>query len=765
MLIRLKRLTGLTRWAATKGANLQRVTVVYAENGRGKTSLAATLRSLAQADPTPILERRSIGAAEQPRVEFLFSLNGTNTPVSFDSTQWIGAFSDIEVFDTQFVSANVYSGNAIEPEHRRGLHKFVLGASNVQLAHAIDALDAEIRRLGADLKSAEDKLSAITGDSFSLESFLALSSPSDIADQISRQQERVTLAEQVAPVSSTPSFAPITIGSPDIAGLLASLDSSLDDVAAEAESRVRTHINAHLGEHGEDWLARGLDYNPASDLCPFCGQNTSSLTLVEAYRTYFSEAYAAHRERINGLASTLVSTWKEADAEVAQGIIDSNRAIAPFWLQHGVSGPEDKDLVDLISLWAAGRKIIERLFVEKKKDILKSVVPSAKEQAQLADLATALGCVAPYNAAANAADCEVHKQKLAAAGTNLATERTALRRLLVIQQRADPQVEELCLQVMTIRSAKVRKEKDKKIAREALDNATTDLFAKYQAAINKHLERSGCNYRITGTKTVFAGGKPRTEYQLLLNGKSVDLTPPNGSPLAPHFGNTLSDGDRSTLAFALFLARLDLDTDIGKKIVVIDDPMTSLDAHRRAYTRERVCHIARHALQVIVLSHDAHFTRDVWDGIILPKTALTLEAEGDNTVISDWDIVTATQSEYFLRCEMILDCIQGTRTSDRLGTVAVLRPVLEGNLRMRFPRLFPSDKWLGDFISLIRNAPSTSPLARMQPQLQELADINDYTKRYHHDSGPIPGVSQPHLAELQSYCKRTMDLIAGVETT
>lgn len=631
MLTRLTRLTGLTRWAATKGANLQRVTIVYAENGRGKTSLAAALRSLALATPTPLLERRTIGAADPPRVEFLFSINGTNTPITFDGTQWTGSFTDIEVFDTHFVSANVYSGDAIDPEHRRGLHKFVLGAANVQLANAIDTLDAEIRQLGSDLKAEEDRLSAVAGDAFSLESFLKLKAPADIADQIARQKERVALAEQVSPVSSTPSFVPISIGSPDIKGLLDCLVSSLDDVAAEAQQKVRAHISAHLGEHGEEWLAQGVAYSLTSGLCPYCGRGTSSLDLVDSYRIYFSEAYSAHHTRIAGVASALASTWGVADAQVAQGIIASNRAVGPFWIQHGVSGPTDADLVSLVTLWGGGRDIIAQLLAEKQTDILKSVAPTSEERLRLEQLSRALESVAAYNAAATAAATEVQKQKTTAAGTHLGTERTTLRRLVVTQLRSDPQVEAVCQQVLALRKGKATKEKDKRTARETLDAATADLFTRYQAAINKHLERSGCAYRITGTKTVFSGGKPRTEYQLLLNGKPVDLTPPNGSPFAPHFGNTLSDGDRSTLAFALFLARLDLDASIGKKIVVIDDPMTSLDAHRRAYTRERVCHIAAHALQVIVLSHDAHFARDVWDGIIQPKTALALEAEGDNT--------------------------------------------------------------------------------------------------------------------------------------
>lgn len=60
----------------------------------------------------------------------------------------------------------------------------------------------------------------------------------------------------------------------------------------------------------------------------------------------------------------------------------------------------------------------------------------------------------------------------------------------------------------------------------------------------------------------------------------------DGKPLAdrPSFKNTLSAGDRTTLAVAFFLAHLERDTDIGRKIVVLDDPLSSQDAFRRRQT-------------------------------------------------------------------------------------------------------------------------------------------------------------------------------------
>lgn len=46
----------------------------------------------------------------------------------------------------------------------------------------------------------------------------------------------------------------------------------------------------------------------------------------------------------------------------------------------------------------------------------------------------------------------------------------------------------------------------------------------------------------------------------------------------------MSAGDRNTLAIVFFFASLDQDDQIAQKIVIIDDPMTSLDEHRSLTT-------------------------------------------------------------------------------------------------------------------------------------------------------------------------------------
>jgi len=65
MINRLRLLRNIGQFdSVDAGANfpLSRYVVIYAENGRGKTTLTAILRSLASGDHIPIVERRRLAS-------------------------------------------------------------------------------------------------------------------------------------------------------------------------------------------------------------------------------------------------------------------------------------------------------------------------------------------------------------------------------------------------------------------------------------------------------------------------------------------------------------------------------------------------------------------------------------------------------------------------------------------------------------------------------------------------------------------------------
>src|SRR4051812_11692091 len=104
MIQRLQMLRNIGQFdSVTAGANLplERLTVIYAENGRGKTTLAAIFRSLGMGDPLPVNERHRLAAQSAPHV--VIECTGGAQPAVFQANQWNRTLPNVATFDDVFV--------------------------------------------------------------------------------------------------------------------------------------------------------------------------------------------------------------------------------------------------------------------------------------------------------------------------------------------------------------------------------------------------------------------------------------------------------------------------------------------------------------------------------------------------------------------------------------------------------------------------------------------------------------------------------------
>ena len=134
MIDRINLLKNIGQFASVSSGNslpVERLTVIYAENGRGKTNLAAILRSLATGERTPSIERKRFGAHTPPHV--VIQLSDAHNLI-FQAGKWNGQLPNLVVFDDTFVDRNVYSGLAVEVSHRKNMHELVLGVRGVELS-------------------------------------------------------------------------------------------------------------------------------------------------------------------------------------------------------------------------------------------------------------------------------------------------------------------------------------------------------------------------------------------------------------------------------------------------------------------------------------------------------------------------------------------------------------------------------------------------------------------------------------------------------
>jgi wobble nucleotide-excising tRNase len=305
-------------------------------------------------------------------------------------------------------------------------------------------------------------------------------------------------------------------------------------------------------------------------------------------------------------------------------------------------------------------------------------------------------------------------------------------------------------------------ESQKEAARKSLDNHTKGVVKPYEGRINELLEAFNAGFSITETKHGYPGGVATSSYQLLINKIPVDIGDGKTPADQPSFKNTLSSGDRTTLALAFFLAHLERDPAAADTIVVFDDPFNSQDSFRRRQTVHEIMKVGARCAQTVVLSHDATFLKQLWHKA--PPSERVCVGITDNrslgSKLSIMDLEKATQG----RTATDIDDLQTFATNGAgavLDIVRKMRVVLETFCRTTYPTSFGANDWLGEMVGKIRAGGATHPAAALYDELDQ---INGCTSQYHHgeDKDDVtPDQIDP--TELNGYAKRTLRIVNALQ--
>ena len=245
--------------------------------------------------------------------------------------------------------------------------------------------------------------------------------------------------------------------------------------------------------------------------------------------------------------------------------------------------------------------------------------------------------------------------------------------------------------------------------------------------------------------------------------EQVVFTNPNINSKLGNARYSMSEGDKSTIALCFFLARLEL-LGIRDKIIVFDDPLSSFDYSRRSATIFQLAKIANESAQFILLTHDLGFATDFADKCsFIDQITLKIDHNGKSSVLYLHDFnsefLTSTQKDI----EVIKTFMQSGATAefDKREVIRCIRPVLEGVFKSKYFDIIPNDIWLGEIIERIKKSTDGSRLFKVKNFVDDIIELNDYTKSYHHSSGNRRDMDID-LRELKHYVDlliKTIDII------
>jgi wobble nucleotide-excising tRNase len=762
MINRLQLLRNIGQFdSVTSGANipLAPLTVVYSENGRGKTTVAAVLRSLATGDPLPIAERRRLTAQHPPHV--VLECSGGSPPAVFENNAWNCTLTDLVVFDDVFIDQNVHSGLAVQAHHRQNLHELILGAPAVALSRQLQQLVERIEQHNRELRANERAIPTADRGPFSVDNFCALPARPDI-DQAIREGERAlaTAREQDA-IRTTSPFESLSLPEFNLDAIARVLQQDLPALNAATLARVQGHL-AKLGEGGEAWVADGMHRivqrsgGEATRECPFCAQDLQVSPVIQHYQAYFSDAYADLKRMV---ADTLGVVNRTHGSDVPAGFERAVRIAVErrqFWSRFCEVAEFTLDTAAIVRDWRAAREAVVTQLTAKQAAPLEHMEVSTETRSLVATYQAHQATITTINQALQEVNHAIGVAKERAATANSTVLAADLARLRAVKARHTVQTAALCDDYLRERVAKEATERLREQARADLEQHRTTVFPGYQTAINLYLSRFNADFRLDGVTYANTRGGPACTYNVLINNTPVPIGAADPAPGEPSFRNTLSAGDRNTLALAFFFASLDQDPRLENKVVVIDDPISSLDEHRSFTTVQEIRRLTERTTQVIVLSHNKPFLCRLWDGAdATMRAALEVIRDDAGSTLRAWDVSQDSITEHDRRHRKLRDYL-ASGTGDMREIARSIRPHLEAFLRVACPGDFPPGTLLGPFLNACRQRLGTPQEILDRGANQELEELVECANRFHHDTNPAWETEIINDGQLRGYVERAL---------
>jgi wobble nucleotide-excising tRNase len=550
--------------------------VIYGWNGCGKTTLSSLLS---------LVQRKATLTEGEIEVEFDGATKITGAELASKPVP------QVRVFNRDFINATLSSAGGIAPIH-------FLGEDSVEKQRKLEELKRDLARANSEVtvatsekSRAESKLDDFCRDRAKIIKELLTTANSQTYNNYDKRRFRqaaqaldaqcagasILSDEQKAPLRSQKDAQPKAViarvapPSIDLALLTQEVDElvgcsvvaqTLDDLKTNARlaSWVQAGLSLHSGEH-------------ASDICRFCEQPLEA-TRRAALEAHFNDALAGFQKDLSALLARLEAAKHSAGS---LGLPEASRFYDA--LTSEVTAATTSVMAVLSATGAAIDALIAR--VEAKRDTPFMSAPAAgigaKPPPSISDVVAALNTVV-----------ERHNQTSAQFKTSVEDACKKLEASYVAEAHAE--FLQLASDVETSNTAL-----------ESQQRKPAHIQQRINALEIQILEHQRPADELTRELREYLG---RDELRFEVKGTGYALTR-NGQPVSH-----LSEGERTAISFLYFLKSLqDRAFDIAKGIVVIDDPVSSLDANALfsafGYMKERT----KQCGQLFIFTHSFPFFR------------------------------------------------------------------------------------------------------------------------------------------------------------
>ena len=666
-------------------------TFVFAPNAYGKSTLVNVLRSLRENNPKLLYSRKTLGSTSLQRVTMV--INSEN--YCFNGTKWERSFEKIQIFDASFIYSNVHS-HEIEHGHKKNIHRIIIGEQGVKIDEELVLLKTSEKNKRQEFDSLVKQFNTASFSHYTIDKFLNIPATEEDAVVVRIQELENDIKSKISENTVRGLKLPSVLNAPsfDLSEIKTLASDNLVGVHETTEKRVLEHITQNIKDrnHAKDFIRQGLDLMQVN--CPFCGQDLKGVTeIIQSYKEFFNDSFRKHQNSLKVMSDKFINWNLENTLTQIISLHHANAAITKQWesfiglhlLPDAVLFIEEsRDRLRIL------KSKIQTELGKKNKNLDASIDISLFDKMSI-ELDLLKKSVDAYNESISSFTDKARNYVENLPKSDIDILRNELAKKREIEKRFKPDwIQWASNYNLASKDTEILKAKKDEKQKE-LESYTVKIFGDYQKRINELLLTLGTDFSIadlTG-KTDSRANESYSDLGFSILENKIPLTARQDD--LPCFKNTLSEGDKSTLAFAFFISSLEKLPDLENQIVVLDDPLSSLDETRREATARVLLDLSSKVKQLCVFTHKKDFLWMLYDK--MPTNAvLRLRSDRRNgSVIEPLDVEEDRKSEHAKMIEEMQRYIDedfGPTPDMMQGNI---RKIFEVVLKTKYYRILAAD--------------------------------------------------------------------------
>lgn len=563
------------RWPATLD-DFSDYNLIYGWNGTGKTTFSNIFRCLERRKQLPegnaqvIIDGRTV----------------TDKEFNVDST-----LPMVKVFNKEFVEENIFNAtDNISPI-------FILGKDSIDKQKEIQGKTKELEskkglltKKSSDLTAAENALDTFCISQGKLIKELLRSSGTNpysnynkasFRDKCDELVEKDDLSKFLLSESEKESYKKQKDGTPkEKVDLISFSFQNLEKLLSEAEEILKKTVVSKIIDRLkqnpkiEQWVEDGLQIHKEKEaaLCLFCEQPIPE-GHIQKLEGHFNDEFKALASDISALVERIEAHIKDADLFGAPGKADLYDHLQAEYVQ------ELRELQSEIRTYVSSLKKITEKLKQKKLKLFETVnldyIPSLPNSGKI----TAVNSV-----------LQKHNKETENYDALISEARKKLEESIVAEALSEYTQRVNEIDVLQKEVGELKKEI--KVLEEHIRNLEREVIEHQQPA--EELNKDIAAYL----------GRDELRFEVKENGYQIYRH--------RELATNLSEGERTAIAFLYFLKSLkDKSFDLANGIVVIDDPVSSLDSNSLFYAFGFLKERTKGAGQLLILTHNFTFFRQI----------------------------------------------------------------------------------------------------------------------------------------------------------